>query len=204
MSIRLSDKNPDYKPAPEGVHIAVCHRIVDIGTQPDTGFGSRRKIVICWELPNEHIQTDRGAMPAGVAAIYTYSLNKKSNLRQDLERWRTRPFTKEELQGWDLAAILGKACQVQIIHTEEGRAKVDAVMAVPKGTPAPKPYNVLEEYSIEQGKNEAFQKLPEWIQKMCSQCEEWKPAKPEAPAKTAPAETGAAEPPMEDGSDVPF
>ncbi|MHA1379626.1 MAG: hypothetical protein ACTSRG_14730 [Candidatus Helarchaeota archaeon] len=47
------------------------------------------------------------------------SLHAKATMRKFLESWRGKKFTKEELEGFDLQKILGKPCQLQIIHSDD-------------------------------------------------------------------------------------
>lgn len=197
-------KQEEFLAAPEGTHLAICYRIADVGTQPDSGFGPKRKIIVTWELCNEMIEIEGAMKPMSVSTYYGFTLHKQSRLRQDLERWRNRAFTKEELKAFNLNAILGKPCQLSILHNEDGRAKVDVVLAVPKGMPIPKPFNGPVEYSIEDGRNDVYKALPEWIRKACEMCQEWKPAQPQAQA-AAPAKAAAPDPPASPGDDdIPF
>lgn len=186
---------------PVGTHIAVCYRIVDLGTQPDSGFGEKQKVVIFWELPHERIVVEGKERPMGMSRFYTKTLSKRGNLRKDLVAWRGREFTKEELEGFELRNILGKPCQLSVVANEQGKSQVDAVVAVPKGMAVPPPLNPIMEYSIEEGKNAGYKLLPGWVQEMCDQCLEWNQDKAhEEPAQT-PSDTeamSAAE------SDVPF
>lgn len=188
-----------------GTHIAVCYRIALIGTQPDSGFGEREKLIIFWEIPAETVEYEGKTLPMGISKIYSLGtsggMNKKSALRQDLAAWRGRDFTKEELEGFTLNAILGKACQVTVEHNEEGRAKVSRVVGLPKGMTAPRVTNPLVEYSIEQGKDDVYKALPEWVRKMCDACLEWNPEK-RTSAPTLEARDGF--PPVDASDDVPF
>lgn len=160
-----------------GTHVAICHRIVYLGTQPDTGFGAKPKLAISWELPHERIEVDGKEKPMGTTKIYSLGnsggMNKKSSLRKDLSAWRGRDFTAEELKGFELKNILGKGCQVQVEHNDEGRAKVTAVVGLPRGMKTEPSFNPLVEYSIDEGKNENYLKLPDWLQQMCNSCLEW-------------------------------
>jgi len=151
-----------------------------LGTQPDSGFGAKRKLVLFWELPYERGTFDGKEFPLGISKFYALSLNKKANLRKDLASWRGRDFTADELKGFELKNVLGKACQLSIEHNEDGRARVSAVIGVPKGMQVPPPWNPLVEYSIEDGKNEVYAKLPEWVRDMCDHCLEWQPKEAEA------------------------
>lgn len=185
---------------PPGTHIAVCYRIVYIGTQPDSGFGQKKKLIIFWELPHERIVVDGKEMPAGICKIYTKTIGDKADLRKHLESWRGRPFTPEELGRFDLAAILGKPCQLQVAPNAKGKSSVVAVVGVPKGTQVPPAFNPLVEWSVANGKDDAYAKLPEWVRKMADSCIEWNPQAATS-AKVAP---GHEAPPVDDGDEVPF
>lgn len=170
---------------PPGTHIALCFRIVDVGTQPDTGYGEKRKVVINWELPHERVTYDGKDMPMALSRIYALTLGKRSNLRKDLVAWRGRDFTAAELEGFELKNILGKPCQVTVTHNKDGRAGVDSVVGVPKGMTPPPLANPLVEYSVDDGKTTTYDKLPDWLKKMCDACLEWNGGpKAEAPDPT--------------------
>jgi hypothetical protein len=102
-----------------------------------------------------------------IGSSFTVSLSKKSTLRSFLESWRGKQFTKEELAGFDLFNVLGVACQINVVHenSDNGNtyANIKAVMPLPKGMSRPKAENPLLKYSPEDA--EAFNALPEWIQK---------------------------------------
>lgn len=193
-SIIVSEKTGPQVPA--GTHVATCFRIVDLGLQPDTGFGEKEKLVLFFELPHERIVIDGKEVPMGISKFYTKSLGKRASLRKDLEAWRGRPFTKEELEGFKMEAILGKSCQLQVID-DEGKSKIAAIVGLPKGTDVPPAQNPLVEYSVSEGRESPkFAKLPEWVRTMAEQCAEWNPSSQSKPAQPA------AEP--DDSDMVPF
>jgi hypothetical protein len=177
---------------PVGTHLAVCYRIVDMGVQPDTGFGEKHKLSISWEVPGETIVVDGKTLPMSISKTYTLSLNKKSVLRQDLSAWRGRDFTAEELAGFKLASILCKGCLITVETNEAGKARVSKVTSVMKGMTVPFPVNPPVEYSVEDGKNQTYRELPEWLKRACDQAIVHNAAPPAPPA-------AAGEP-----SDVPF
>jgi hypothetical protein len=65
------------------------------------------------------------------------SLNEQANLRSILEGWRGKAFSEEELAGFDIAALLGKPCLVDIEHKAKRngnmKSKVKSVNASPAG-----------------------------------------------------------------------
>lgn len=200
MSITLKEQvGPQI---PSGAHIAICHRICDIGTQTSEMFGLKRKIVIFWELPHERVVFEGVEKPLGISKIYTVSLNKKANLRKDLVGWRGRDFTADELKGFELKAILGKPCQLSIEHNEEGRAKVGSVIGLPKGMQVPGTFNPLVEWSIDDGKGPVYDKLPDWVKTMADACLEWAPKDETAPGHVSTPAAESTDNPPED--DIPF
>ena len=77
---------------------------------------------------------------------YTLSLHEKSALRKDLEPWRGRPFTEEELQGWDVESVIAAPCMISVVQNASGGnvyANVSGIMRLPKGMEAP---NIIPSY----------------------------------------------------------
>jgi len=100
-----------------------------------------------WEIPNEikEFQDKDGNTirePFTVSKFYTMSLSDKAHLRHDLEAWRNRAFTEEELLGFDPKNIVGAACMINIIHTPKKKGTgvncvVKSVTSMPKGLECP-------------------------------------------------------------------
>lgn len=160
----------EFEIAPAGNHVAICYAMVDMGQQKVEYNGEeklQRKVYIGWELSNELMADGR---PFMVSRQFTMSLHEKSTLRAVLESWRGRPFTDDELMGFDLKNILGKPCMVNVVHAtgNNGRtyANVKSIATMPKGMPAPEQINqtILFEFG-DQGYDEAaFSALPQWLQ----------------------------------------
>lgn len=196
----LNVKNPgakDFKRVPQGIHAAVCNMVVDCGIQPGGKFKPRHQVYIRWEIPAERVEwTDRlGEVhegPMNIGKFYTASLAEKAALRRDLENWRGRAFTREELAGFDLFKILGTACRLMVTHSvQDGEtySNVSGVMGFPKDQPKPKAEHHLVKYSPEEP--EQFDQLPRWLRDKV------------ASSLTAPANSAsyAERPPQED---LPF
>jgi len=143
----------EFEQASAGNHVARCVGMIDLGTQQSDYQGKTthaRKIVLRFELPNELIADGEYAgRPFIVGKFYTASLSEKANLRKDLESWRGRPFTPEELAGFDSKNILGKPCMVNVVHTEKGKAKIASIAPIPKGMQTPPRINDLLYFSLE-------------------------------------------------------
>lgn len=151
----VSSTGGDFKPIPEGTYTATCIRLIDLGTQVSTYKGVdslRRKVLVVWEVPDQPVEFDGEVKPALIMQRYTASLSDKAILRQHLEAWRGRRFTPDELRGFDLKNVLGKSCQIQVLHSEDGAyANIAAIMACPKGFQAPAPHHPLINFSLDEG-----------------------------------------------------
>lgn len=128
-----------FAPCPAGSHIGICCDVVDLGLVKTVYGGKTKtqpKIRVVWQT-GEYQESGK---PFYVSKRYTLSLHEKAALRKDLETWRGRPFTNEELEGWDVEAVLGAAAMLAVTHNAvQGSvwANVQAVMKPPKGMPVP-------------------------------------------------------------------
>lgn len=92
--------------------------------------------------------------PFSVSKTYTASLASTGNLRPDLESWRGRPFTIEELEGFDLTAILGAPCMLNVIHeiskknADRRYPKITSITPLAKGMQKPMASNPLFYFSL--------------------------------------------------------
>lgn len=130
--IYVREPESTFVPAPQGLHQAVCVDVVDMGLQ-DTPFGEKHKVKITWLLDAQMETGD----PYMVSQWYTASLHERAKLRQDLESWRGRSFTTEELQGFDLEKLLSANAQLLIVHNIKGDrtyANVKAITPLLRGT----------------------------------------------------------------------
>lgn len=190
----------DFAQAPAGTHVARSIRIIDIGTHHGEYKGvpnTRNQFILQWELPHETIQIDGQEKPLIVSKFYTNSLSEKANLRKDLESWRSRPFTPEELMKFDLMNILGKPCMLSIVTGENGKAKVAGVSALPKGMDCPKGTNAVDAFWLDEWNDNKFASLSEGFQKLIMQSDEYK-GFGGAPSSNGKAADGI------DEDDIPF
>lgn len=166
-------------PIAAGTYVGVCVGVVDVGEQKNETFGTfSPKVTFIFEIASERVVVDDESRPRWLSETYTSSLNEKSNLYKTLMSWRGRGFTEEELDGFDLAQMVGKPCQLQVlvVQKKDGSEcnKIAGVFGLPKGLPAPKPENPLMTYQVEDGENEVFLTLPEWIRERIKKSTEWR------------------------------
>jgi hypothetical protein len=152
MAIIAKESSSNYIPAPPGTHAAVCVDVVDLGMmenkfKPGT---QQHKIKIVWQIGED--QPDGN--PFLVRQRYTLSLHEKATLRRDLESWRGRVFSAEELQGFDIEVLIGVRCMISVIQDATGQyANVQAIMKLPKGMVELNPRNYVREKDRDASKN---------------------------------------------------
>src|SRR5262245_16699304 len=154
MAIIAREPESKFTPAPEGLHQAVCVDVHDLGLQA-TPWGEKPKVLIVWQLESVDPDTQKRFQ---VRKNYTLSLSEKANLRRDLECWRGRKFTSEELQGFDLERLLKINCQLQVVHnlSDEGRTYANVQAIVPFNAKlgpalAPHDYTRVKDRAHQQG-----------------------------------------------------
>lgn len=166
-----------FTPVPAGTHVARCFGVVSLGTQQSANFPASFKVMLNFELPDELIEIEGKPTPMTISKEYTLSLSEKANLRRDLEGWRGRQFTPEELKGFDVAKVCGSPCILTVVHKTSGKGTVYAAITsigkLGKGMTCAVQHHAQTLYEIEQGRNATFNALPEWVRKKIEACEEW-------------------------------
>lgn len=162
------------EPVSAGMHMAVCCAVIDLGLRKQVFKEQERisrKVLLMWELPDETFEDkDGNTQPRTMSKQYTLSLHEKAGLTKMLQSWRGKPFTTEELKGFDLRQIVGKGCQLSVIH-EQGKdgqtyANISAVVGIPKGTVVPQPTHTIIYDLDEPDALDTINLLPDWIQKV--------------------------------------
>lgn len=201
----------DSELPPEGVYLARCYKMVDIGTQTEQSqFGTKenRKIYLYWELlqtaDGEKVAMESGD-PFSIFNSYKLSMHPKANLRKHLDSWRGKKFTDEEAAEFDITKLLDKFCLLQITHSQskDGQktyANVDGIMTTKKKVDG---VNEISSFSIENPDMDVFNDLPDWMQEKIENAPEW--SETEEEAAPAAAETKEKKATDEiDVDDVPF
>lgn len=164
MPVIVSDQGGgSFEHPPAGMHQAVCAKVFDLGEQPGFQGKPQKKVAIVWQLGEKRTEGKFAGEPFTVTKTYTASLNEKSNLRKDLEGWRGRGFTPQELAGFDLENVVGVNCTLNLVSytTKAGNesVRISGIMPVQKGlellaNTLPKDY------------------MPKWIKEALGQTEE--------------------------------
>lgn len=175
MGFNASDNGAARQIAPAGTHVATCFGMLDLGTQTDFVQGksvTAHKVWIWWELSNEK---DQEGKPIQIGAFFTLSLNERANLRKMLDSWRGRPFTSEELKGFDVSKIVGAACMLSVIHEQKQngiRDKIASVAAMPRGMTAPPLINPKTILNLDSFSQQVYDTLPKFLKDMIAKSPE--------------------------------
>ena len=144
MALVATAKTSNTKPIPKGLQKAICYGVVDIGTQTSQ-YGSKRQIVVMWEIPAHRIEVERDGkmvdLPRAISKRYSFSVHAKSNLGKDLDAWRGEALTAKEREGFDVHQLIGAGCLLSIVHERKADgtlyANINAILPWPEHEPAP-------------------------------------------------------------------
>lgn len=170
MGLVAKEGEGNFTPVPPGMHLARCYRVVDLGTQKSEYLGTVKhlpKVMIQFEVHGEDengkaIVTAKNE-PMTISKNFTLSLAEKATLRKDLQTWRGREFTAEELRGFELKNVLGAWAMISVIKSPGNNGKeytnIAAIMQVPpqiKKAGLPEGFNKLGLFSIDEPDMEMF------------------------------------------------
>lgn len=217
MSFYVEDKGGNFERCPPGMHLARCYRIIDLGTQKSEYMGQTKylhKVMLGWEI---HGTDDAGQpllmkdqRPFAIFKNYTLSWSEKANLRLDLQSWRGRPFSQEEMQKFDLKNVLGAFCMLNIIERPgktDGKmyTNVDGVTPVPsiiKQNGLPQGVNKTELFNLTDPDMTMFETFSDNLKAKIKSSPEWQKLERQMSGAGAPAAAPAAA--ADEDDDIPF
>ncbi|WP_338416379.1 hypothetical protein [uncultured Sphaerotilus sp.] len=202
MSFVVADTSTTHRPVSAGVYAARCYRLLDLGVQQQEFEGELKlvpKLRVEFELHGEDddgqpLTRDDG-QPMTIGMELTASLGKKAKLRAHLESWRGRPFTPEELKGFDVSKLVGAYGLVNVTHRTSSAGKtyasVSSLSPLPAAMRATKPAPILPNciLDLDDFDSAVFEALPAWLQAQIDESVERRrllqgPAPTPAPAPT--------------------
>jgi len=187
MGLKMSDakSSSDRPQVPEGNHVGICVRIYDLGTQEDEYEGKlklNRKVRLGFELPDEKavFSEDKGEQPFLIDMTLNFSSFERSNFVKTMTAWNG----KAPDDSFDLEEQLGKAAMVNIAHREvKGKtyANITSLTPVPKALlkSIPDPENKPVYWSVENGRDAAFEKLPDFLKEIIEKSREFNTESPD-------------------------
>ena len=218
MSLTIAETGTtDYTPAPAGTYTARCTSLIDLGSQTSTYEGetkTAKKVMLSFEITDGDTRRNDGS-PFIVSKRFTASLHAKAGLRKFLESWRGRPFTPEELRGFDLKNVLALDCLIGVVHEAKGDktyANLGSVMKLPKNMPAGASEIAPVSFDLSAPDWPVFAGLGNRLQDQIAESPEYRaiPNKPQrvsvgsAPARPPAPATAMSEPPAHATEFAPF
>ena len=199
FNVRDNKTGGDFEKMAPGLKQAVCSHLVDLGTQ-ETLWGDKRRVMLLFEFS----ETMKDGRPFMLQKEYNPTLVENSNLRADLETWRGRQFSNQELgldqsgnpdpnlAGFDLESVVGANCFINVGDKTSKQGKIYS--EIKNINPLPPEYPKIKPTG---------QPVPDWIQdkakkgKAISDLEAFNqappppPPPPPAPAQQAPGHAPA-------------
>ena len=178
-----------------------------------TGVQTCALPILGWEI---HGTDDSGKpllmqdkRPFGIFKNYNLSWSEKANLRLDLQSWRGRPFTQEEMRKFDLKNVLGAFCMLNIIETnkdDKTYTNVNGVTPVPaiiKQSGMPEGVNKLELFNLQEPDMAMFETFSDNLKNKIKSSPEWQ--KTQSSQEPEPAGRPASTPALDAmDEDIPF
>ncbi len=146
--------------------------------------------------------------PMSISKNFTLSLAEKATLRKDLQTWRGREFTADELRGFQIDNVLGAWAMIAITKAVGNNGKeytnIANINSVPKAMKAslPEGHNKCAAFYIESPDMDMFESFSDNLRAKIEQSPEWQARKGEQPIKTASSSKGSGFDDMDD--DIPF
>lgn len=207
-----------FTPVPNGMHLARCYRIVDLGTQKSEYKGQTKfqhKAMLQFEV---HGEDESGAPlvttkkePLSISKNYTVSLGEMATLRHDLQAWRGKEFTADELRGFELKNVLGAWAMLNVAKATGNNGKeytnIVGINPVPKQlkNSLPQGHNKLAMFLIDEPDMNLFDTFSDSLKEKIKNAPEWQeslhPYQAQTPqTNVAPSQGGFDD--MDD--DIPF
>lgn len=219
MSLTARDSGGgSFTPVAPGMHLARCYRIVDVGTQKTEYQGQVKhlqKVMIQFEVHGEDdegnaLVTAKGE-PMSISKNFTLSLAEKATLRKDLQTWRGKDFTADELRGFELKNVLGAWAMLSVAKSTGNNGKeytnimsINPVPVAIKKAGLPEGFNKLSMFVIDNPDMELFETFGNSLKEKIQGSPEWRArngGQGQTPARK-PTNTGSGFDDMDD--DIPF
>jgi hypothetical protein len=215
MSLTAKDSGGgSFTPVAPGMHLARCYRIVDLGTQKTEYQGQVKhlqKVMIQFEVHGEDdngnpLVTAKGE-PMSISKNFTLSLAEKATLRKDLQAWRGRDFTPDELRGFELKNVLGAWAMITAAKSLGGNGKeytnivsINPVPVAIKKSGLPEGFNKLGIFVISEPDMELFGTFSDYLKEKIQGSPEWRSGNQAPTSKVGSTNSGFED--MDD--DIPF
>ena len=109
---------------PPGFQLCTLFSMTELGIIEGGSFGAKHRRQLVFEFP-QHFRKfyeDGDAKPAAIFCTETFSMNKKSNLRNKFVQPRSGEVLTDETSGrYDISHLLGRHFVATIVHSSDGK-----------------------------------------------------------------------------------
>ena len=239
MGLTISNSGGEYENMEPGRYKATCFKLIDAGTREESyqegPLRKRHVVYIYWEVTHKQETDERweevrmaDGRPFSASKKYTASLNENASLFKDLKSWRGKPFTDEDLAGFELPKVLGVTAELEMIPqtADNNKVRVEGVYKPEGGMKKVDTINDIQSFDIDVYAQEfsdessaeskamcdMVEVMPPWMQEMIEESFEVKAAHAKGDATQTPPATGGladlakdeAKPADEFDDDIPF
>lgn len=186
----VAKQSEGREPIAAGMYPSACCWVIDLGTQPSSNpsWKARQMVLLGWELLDEVVEFEKDGVKQSFHPKMSRSFGlsfgsakKPTEFRKLLESWRSRPFTDEELKGFDLKNVVGVNGLLTVVHNnKEGNtyANVGSVGPLMKGMPKRAPETPIIYFSLSDVPQDATavdwpDSMPEFIREKIRKSEEY-------------------------------
>lgn len=199
--MKLPSAKGNYELAPEGTHRAICCEIIDLGTQANSYKGQAktpvRKVRFAWGLLDEN-RADGSMFLVG--QDYPYIMGPKANFQKMLLSWIPKKAIDAAggVEKFDIKNLINKGALISVIHNETAEntyANLGTISAFVQGMEKAVPLSSEEtlyfsmdpdEFAADrEGMEDAFERIPEWLQAKIKASPEWQQLHAPPPPKHA-------------------
>ena len=171
----------EFEPIPEGMHVARCYSIIDLGTQEIEWEGEKklqRKIYVTFEIPSimKEFKEGEGEKPQVIGKKYTLSFHENARLTRDLTSWLSSKKLEGDMAYWLDEYVVGTECMLNVIHNvykEKTYANIETITPLPTSIKCPKQINPSMNFDLQVFDAKKYAILPEWIQKIIVESPEY-------------------------------
>lgn len=184
--MKLKDKiKPKIPPLENGIYMAVCVAVADIGDQYSAKFKNiQRKILFAFDIPSETIEVNGEIRPRQLSKRCTFTDSNRGTLIKVVNAWLNSNISERELRDMELYDFAGKPCQIRVSVREDGvHNDVEDVMALSKGMTIPTTDTPIIFYDIDEDgfSGDKWDALPQWLQDVVKKSEQYQKNPPDKP-----------------------
>lgn len=181
MALHAPKTTKNFDPVPAGNHVARLYQIIHIGTVKTVWNNQEKltdKVRLTFELCNEKKVFKEGeeAKPFSISREFSFYMSAKANLKKFVEGMIGTALDEDEAATFDLEALLGEPCLLNVVHVVKGDntyANVQAATPLPKGMIAPALTNEKVVIDVNTATQEQIDALPEFLSDKIKSSEEY-------------------------------